>query len=165
MNILHLKYAVSVAEYGSINKAAEEIHVAQPNLSRVIKGLEADLNIEIFRRSPRGMELTPDGELFIAQARQILQQVDAIEEMYKMGKPGKQRFSVSAPRASYISDAFTHFSAMLGQEDAEIFYQETNAQMAIRNILEVGYDLGIIRYAAKHDRYFKQMLEEIIYLI
>ena len=67
MNILHLKYAVSVAEYGSINKAAEEIHVAQPNLSRVIKGLEADLNIEIFRRSPRGMELTPDGELFIAQ--------------------------------------------------------------------------------------------------
>ena len=160
MNILHLKYAVSVAEYGSINKAAEEIHVAQPNLSRVIKGLEADLNIEIFRRSPRGMDLTPDGELFIAQARQILQQVDAIEEMYKTGKPGKQRFSVSAPRASYISDAFTHFSAMLGQEDAEIFYQETNAQMAIRNILEVGYDLGIIRYAAKHDRYFKQMLEE-----
>ena len=44
--------------------------------------------------------------------------MDAIEEMYKAGKPGKQRFSVSAPRASYISDAFTHFSTMLGQEDA-----------------------------------------------
>ena len=36
MNILHLKYAVSIADNGSINKAAEEIHVAQPNLSRVI---------------------------------------------------------------------------------------------------------------------------------
>ena len=45
MNILHLKYAVSIAECGSINKAAEEIHVAQPNLSRMMKDLEADLNL------------------------------------------------------------------------------------------------------------------------
>ncbi len=160
MNILHLKYAVSIAEYGSINKAAEEIHVAQPNLSRVIKELEADLNLEIFRRSAHGMELTPDGERFIAQARKILQQVDEMEEMYKTGKPGRQHFSVSVPRASYIADAFTNFSKSLGKEDAEIFYQETNAQQAIKNILEVGYDLGIIRYATKHDKYFKQLLDE-----
>ena len=160
MNILHLKYAVSIAECGSINKAAEEIHVAQPNLSRMMKDLEADLNLEIFRRSAHGMELTPDGERFIAQARKILQQVDEMEEMYKTGKPGRQRFSISVPRASYISDAFTRFSKSLGREDAEIFYQETNAQQAIKNILEVGYDLGIIRYANKHDKYFKQLLEE-----
>ena len=160
MNILHLKYALSIAEYGSINKAAEEIHVAQPNLSRVIKELEADLNLEIFRRSAHGMELTPDGEVFIAQARKILQQVDEMEEMYKAGKPGRQRFSISVPRASYIADAFTSFSKSLGKEEAEIFYQETNAQQAIKNILEVGYDLGIIRYAAKHDKYFKQLLED-----
>ncbi len=160
MNILHLKYAVSIAEYGSINKAAEEIRVAQPNLSRVVKELEADLNIAIFRRTARGMELTPDGERFIAQARNILKQVDEMEEMYKAGKPGKLQFSISAPRASYISDAFTQFSTKLGKDDAEIFYQETNSQQAIRNILEVGYNLGIIRYAAKYDRYFRQMLEE-----
>ena len=160
MNILHLKYAVSIAECGSINKAAEEIRVAQPNLSRIIKELEADLNIGIFRRSARGMELTPDGERFIAQARNILKQVDEMEEMYKAGKADKLRFSISAPRASYISDAFTHFSSRLGKDDAEIFYQETNSRQAVGNILEVGYNLGIIRYAAKYDRYFRQMLEE-----
>ena len=48
MNILHLKYAVSIADYGSINKAAEEIHVVQPNLSRVVRELEADLGITIY---------------------------------------------------------------------------------------------------------------------
>ena len=42
MNILHLKYAVSIADNGSINKATEEIRVAQPNLSRVVRELEAD---------------------------------------------------------------------------------------------------------------------------
>ena len=53
MNILHLKYVVCIAETGSINKAAEELHVAQPNLSRVVREMEADLGIQFFRRSSR----------------------------------------------------------------------------------------------------------------
>ena len=160
MNILHLKYVVCIAENGSINKAAEELHVAQPNLSRVVREMEAELGIRFFRRSSRGMMLTPDGELFVSQAHKILEQVDEIESLYKEKKAGKQRFSVSAPRASYISDAFAAFSRTLGKDEAEIFYQETNALQAVKNILEVGYNLGIIRYAAGYDRYFRQMLEE-----
>ena len=160
MNILHLKYAVSIADNGSINKAAEEIHVAQPNLSRVIKELEADLGITIFQRSAHGMILTPEGEEFIGRARKILEQVDDMENLYKSDRPAQQRFSISAPRASYISDAFAHFSRSLGKADAEIFYQETNVLQAVKNILEVGYNLGILRYASKHDKYFREMLED-----
>ena len=160
MNILHMKYVVGIAENGSISKAAEEMHVAQPNLSRVVKEMEADLGIRFFRRSSRGMMLTPEGELFVNRARKILEQVDEIENLYKEKKAGKQRFSISAPRASYISDAFASFSRTLGPEEAEIFYHETNALQAVRNILEVGYNLGIIRYAAGYDRHFRQMLED-----
>ena len=160
MNILHLKYVISIAENGSINKAAEELHVAQPNLSRVVKEMEADLGIQFFRRSSKGMMLTPDGELFINQARKIQEQIDEMESLYKEKKAGKQRFSISVPRASYISDAFAAFSKMLGKEKMEIFYQETNALQAVKNILEVGYNLGIIRYAAGYDKYFKQMMAE-----
>ena len=160
MNILRLKYVVCIAENGSINKAAEELHVAQPNLSRVVREMEAELGIQFFRRSSRGMMLTPDGELFVSQAHKILEQVDEIESLYKEKRTAKQRFSISVPRASYISDAFAAFSRTLGREDAEIFYQETNALQAVKNILEVGYNLGIIRYAAGYDRYFRQMLEE-----
>ena len=87
VNILHLKYAVSIADNGSINKAAEEIHVAQPNLSRVIKELEADLGITIFQRSAHGMILTPEGEEFVGRARKILEQVDDMEHMYKSTSP------------------------------------------------------------------------------
>ena len=98
--------------------------------------------------------------MFVSQAHKILEQVDEIESLYKEKRTAKQRFSISVPRASYISDAFTAFSRTLGREDAEIFYQETNALQAVKNILEVGYNLGIIRYAASYDRYFRQMLEE-----
>ena len=160
MNILHLKYVIGIAENGSINKAAEEMHVAQPNLSRVVREMEADLGIRFFHRSSKGMMLTPDGELFVNQARKILEQIDEMESLYKEKKAGKQRFSISVPRASYISDAFAAFSRTLGKDEAEIFYQETNAMQAVKNILEVGYNLGIIRYAASYSRYFRQMLEE-----
>ena len=71
MNILHMKYAVEVAKLGSLNKAAETLMIAQPNISRSIKELEADLGITIFQRSAKGMFLTPDGEEFINHARDV----------------------------------------------------------------------------------------------
>ena len=161
MNLLHMKYVVSTADAGSINKAAEELHVAQPNLSRVIREMEADLGIRFFVRSSKGMTLTADGEQFVSRARKILENVDELETMYKEERPGKQLFSISVPRASYISDAFASFSLHLKEEEeAEIFYHETNALQAVKNILEVGYNLGVIRYAASYDHAFKEMLSE-----
>ena len=160
MNILHMKYAVEVAKAGSINKASEVLLTAQPNLSRSIKDLEADLGIAIFDRSAKGMTLTPEGEEFIGYAKVILDQINDVEQMYKDGFPKKQKFSVSVPRASYISDAFAKFSLSIDVDPAEIFYKETNASRAIRNILNSDYKLGIIRYAENYDKYFKAMLDE-----
>ena len=160
MNILHMKYAVEVARIGSINKASEELLIAQPNLSRSIKELEADLGITIFKRSSKGMFLTPEGEEFIGYAKNILNQIDDVERLYKAGMPVKQKFSISVPRASYISDAFARFSKNIHADSAEIFYKETNSSRAIQNILNADYKLGIIRYAANYDKYFKEMLDE-----
>lgn len=160
MNILHMKYAVEVARAGSLNKAAEKLYVALPNLSRSIKELEADLGIAIFDRSAKGMTLTPEGEEFIGYAKGILKQIDQVERLYKNGSPDKQRFSISVPRACYIADAFAQFSKALSDSPVEIFYKETNSKRTIENILEHDYKLGIIRYAENYDKHFKTMLEE-----
>ena len=160
MNILHMKYAVEVAKAGSLNKASENLYVALPNVSRSIRELEADLGITIFDRSAKGVTLTPEGEEFIGYAKEILKQIEHVENLYKDGAVKKQKFSISVPRASYISDAFAEFSRNLTTDAAEIFYKETNSQRTIRNILEHDYKLGIIRYAENFDKYFKSMLEE-----
>lgn len=160
MNILHMKYAVEVARAGSLSKAAEVLLIAQPNISRSIKELEADLGITIFDRSTKGMFLTPEGEEFISYAKSILKQIENVEAMYKDGSAKKLKFSISVPRASYISDAFAEFSKTLGSHDAELFYKETNSKRTINNILDHDYKLGIIRYAENYDKYFKAMLEE-----
>ena len=160
MNILHMKYAVEVARAGSLNKAAQTLLIAQPNLSRSIRELEAEVGITIFDRSAKGMKLTLEGEEFIGYAQNILRQIDQVENMYKNTSVPKQRFSISVPRASYISEAFARFSCQLSPESAELFYKETNSQRTIRNLLENDYRLGIIRYAENYDQYFRAMLDE-----
>lgn len=160
MNILHMKYAVEVAKAGSLNKASESLLIAVPNISRSIKELELDLGITIFDRTTKGMCLTPEGEEFINFAKGILSQIEAVEKYYKDGAPNKQRFSISVPRACYISEAFAEFSKTLTKDSAEIFYKETNSQRTIHNMINHDYKLGIIRYAENYDKYFKAMLDE-----
>ena len=160
MNILHMKYAVEVAKVGSLNKASESLLIAVPNISRSIKELEFDLGITIFDRTTKGMCLTPEGEEFINFAKGILSQIEAVEKYYKDGAPNKQRFSISVPRACYISEAFAEFSKTLTKDSAEIFYKETNSQRTIHNMINHDYKLGIIRYAENYDKYFKAMLDE-----
>jgi len=160
LNLLHLKYAVEVAKLGSLNKASETLLIAQPNISRSIKELEANLGITIFNRSAKGMVLTPEGEEFMNYAQNILKQVDEVENLYKQSSPKKQKFSISVPRACYISDAFADFSKSIEKDPAEIFYKETNSQGTIDNVLNNDYKLGIIRYASSYDKYFKDLLEE-----
>ena len=160
MNILHMRYAVEVAKRGSINKASEKLMIAQPNLSRAIKELEADLGIVIFDRSAKGMVLTAAGEEFLGYARKIINQSDSVDRLYKEGVSDKQTFSISVPRACYISDAFSRFSMVLTDKPAEIFYKETNSKRTLNNLLRSDYKLGIVRYAADYEKYYQTMLEE-----
>ncbi len=160
MNILHVKYVVEVAGVGSLNKVAETLLIAQPNIIRSIKELEAVLGITIFDRSSKGVFLTPEGETFIGYAINILKQIEQFEDIYKNGSVKKQKFSISVSRACYISEAFALFLKSLSADAAEIFYKETDSQRTINNILNHDYKLGIIRYAENYDKYFKSMLEE-----
>ncbi len=160
MNIMHLKYAVEIEKEGSVKKAAETLFMGQPNLSRAIKELESSLGITIFDRSAKGMSVTPEGEEFLQYARKILAQIDEVEKLYTTGRRTKQKFSLSAPRASYISEAFANFSTALSQEPSELLYHETHSMNTLDNILHKDYKLGILRYASNYDKYYKSMLEE-----
>lgn len=134
--------------------------MGQPNLSRAIKELETSLGITIFERSAKGMTVTPEGDEFLRYARKILNQIDEVEKLYTTGRKAKQCFSLSAPRASYVADAFTQFSKLIENQPAEIFYHETDSMRTIENVLHKDYNLGIIRYAEHFDKYYKAMLDE-----
>lgn len=161
MNVLFLKYAVEIAKAGSISKAAENLCVSQPNLSRAVKELEKELNIEIFERNAKGMSLTPDGEKLVSYGKKILEELDYVERTLKNGGQEKKLFSISVPRASYIGDAIAHFSLALKKEESiELLYEETNAKKTIKGVTDGSFKLGIIRFPSSHDRFYKELLDE-----
>ena len=81
MNLQQLKYAVEIARVGSISKAAKNLYMGQPNLSKSIKELEAELGQTLFSRTARGVQPTRAGEDFLGYARSILSQVESLSQL------------------------------------------------------------------------------------
>ena len=84
-----------------------------------------------------------------------------MESLYVKGHAEKTGFSISVPRASYITHAFTNFVKNIDiSKPIEFNYKETNSMRAIKNILQEGYTLGIIRYQRAFEAYFDALMKE-----
>jgi len=80
MDLRQLRYVVAVADAANFTRAAEAMHVAQPALSAGIKSLENELGVRLFDRTSRRVTMTDSGVAFVAHARQILNDADALTE-------------------------------------------------------------------------------------
>jgi DNA-binding transcriptional LysR family regulator len=78
MNLQQLRYLVATADEGTMTRAAEALHVAQPALSRAVRGLEGEIGVTVFERMGRGVGITRDGREVVAIARRILSEVDRL---------------------------------------------------------------------------------------
>lgn len=82
MTLQQLRYVTAIAETGTLSEAARRFYIAQPSLTASLRELEEELGLTIFRRTNRGAVLTPEGEEFLGYARQVLAQMDLMEEKY-----------------------------------------------------------------------------------
>lgn len=91
MELRHLRYFVAVGDAQNIGRAALALHIAQPPLSRAIRGFEEELGVELFRRSARGVTLTRAGAALLPEARRLLRDAEMLRQnarQYAAGEAG-----------------------------------------------------------------------------
>ena len=114
MELRHLRYFIAVAEEGHITRAAERLGMQQPPLSQQIRALEKELGVQLFRRKPRGVELTDAGRALLSDARAILAQIDHAFASTRRTARGEQGriavgFTSSAPFHPFVPRAIRAF--------------------------------------------------------
>ena len=160
MTLQQLKYIVKISECGSITEAARQLYIAQPSLSAVVKELETELHIEIFRRTPRGISLSPEGTEFLSYARQILDQSLLLEERYKHKKPAKQLCRISTQHYAFAVNAFVNLISSLETDEYEFTLRETRTYEIIEDVANFQSEVGILYLSSFNEKVIGNLLKE-----
>lgn len=146
MNISHIKYIAEIEKTGSITKAAANLFMGQPNLSKAVRELENELGIKIFRRTTKGVEPTAEGREFIEKAKFVLAQFCELEGIYRAAETAPKHLSLSGVYGGYISEAIGRFAIFDPKCSCE--FAEADFHNTLKNISEGYSDIGIVRFSA-----------------
>ena len=127
-----------------MNEAARNLFISQPSLSSTVKDLEEEIGVELFRRSNRGIFVTPEGEEFLGYARQVVEQYELMESKYISKKPSKKKFSVSTQHYTFAVDAFVELVKQFGMDEYEFAIHETKTYSVIENVKNFKSEIGIL---------------------
>lgn len=152
LEIRHLRYAIAVAEEGHMTRAAERLGLQQPPLSQQIKALEALVGSPLFRRLPRGMEMTDAGRAFVDRARQVLADLDATVDAARRAARGETGalavgFTSSAAFHPLVSSVFRGLRQAL--PDLALRLEEGATDELTSDLLAGRLDAAFIRSASE----------------
>lgn len=144
MTLQQLKYVTIVAETGTITEAANRLYISQPSLTSAIHELEKEMNIIIFNRTNKGINITKEGGDFLGYARQVLEQAAILEDKYKKNAGGKKQFCVSTQHYSFAVNAFVDLIKKYGQEEYDFSLRETQTYEIIEDVAKMRSEIGIL---------------------
>lgn len=159
MNIQQLRCIVEIARVGSITKAAENLYMNQPNLSRTVIEFEKEYGITLFIRNSQGVILTENGKKVVDMAESIIKESNDLERYLFNSDQDKINIKIAVPRASYISLAFCKTVRSVNENNLlNISFKECNNTDVINDVMVNGYNLGIIRVPYELEGKYKRTL-------
>ncbi len=160
MTLQQLKYAIEIANCGSINIAAKKLFISQPSLSNAVRELETELNKTIFQRTNRGISVTVDGAEFLGYARQVIEQAELLEKRYLNVKPSAQHFSVSTQHYAFAINAFVDLIKEYGKDEYEFSLKETKTYEIIDDVKNLRSEIGILYLNEFNSKVLNKLLKE-----
>ena len=159
MTLQQLKYALTIADCGSMNEAAKQLFISQPSLSETMKELETEIGLDIFLRSNRGIVITPEGEEFLGYARQVTEQFGLLQSKY-IDKKVKEKFSVSTQHYTFAVKAFVETVKQIGMEQYEFAVHETTTISVIGNVKNFKSEIGVLYENDFNEKVLNKMFKE-----
>ena len=159
MTLQQLKYALTIADCGSMNEAAKQLFISQPSLSETMKELETEIGLDIFLRSNRGIVITPEGEEFLGYARQVTEQFGLLQSKY-IDKKVKEKFSVSTQHYTVAVKAFVETVKQIGMEQYEFAVHETTTISVIENVKNFKSEIGVLYENDFNEKVLNKMFKE-----
>lgn len=160
MTLQQLRYVIKIVECGSITEAARQLFISQPSLSAAVKEIEAELGIEIFYRTAKGISLSDDGAEFLSYARQIVEQTELMEKRYIGKNPSKQLCSISTQHYAFAVNAFVNLLSSLKTDEYEFTLRETRTYEIIEDVKNFRSELGIIYFSDFNEKVLSKLLKE-----
>ena len=155
MEIKQLEYFLAVCERGSINKAAECLYTSQPNVSKIINSLERELGRELFKRTHKGIEITPYGKTIYQYAEVILKHIHLMTDIALPINSNK--LSIATYRSDIISNILTTFYEKNNGEVSIEHYQGSIEE--VTDYVKKGItEIGLIYVAEKQMKVFLHIL-------
>lgn len=159
MTLQQLKYVITVAETGTITEAAKKLYISQPSLTNAIHDLEKEMNVEIFHRTNKGIDISKEGEDFLGYARQVLEQAAILEDKYKNGSAGKKQFCVSTQHYSFAVNAFVDLIQQYGQEEYDFSLRETQTYEIIEDVAKMKSEIGILFLNEFNEKVLRKLMK------
>lgn len=150
MTIQQLQYVLEIARTGSVSQTARNLFLSQPNISNAVKNLEAELGVEIFRRTATGMALTAEGRRLVRRAGGIIQELNGLIEDVK-GQPDCC-FRLNSSRYIPAFEAFEDLCQKYQGEPQLHFscFSDQTGNM-VRAAAEGQYDMYVFVLPLSHD--------------
>lgn len=159
MTLRQLQYVLTVATKGSISEAAKTLFVSQPSLTSAVRDLEDEIGITLFNRTNRGTVVTSEGEEFLAYARQVVDQVDLLEQKYSGKKRGRQDFCVSAQHYSFVVEAFVDVLRDYGGDEYDFRIRETQTYEIIEDVAKLRSQVGVLYLNRENEKVLRKTLQ------
>lgn len=144
MTLLQLRYVLTIAECGSMNRAAERLYVSQPTMTSAIRELENEIGIAIFHRISKGVTPTAEGEEFLRYASQVCYQYELLESKYGDKKKSKRKFGISSQHYSFVDKAFVEMVRKFGTLNYEFALRESKTAEVISDVGSLRSEIGVL---------------------